>query len=101
MVRLGFDRPTCASLKSPGSTPKDEMIDIAQVDFSHHSNPLSSGSVHDLRPSSSIPCSGVIVPDYQPLVLGTWIEKELPTGGPPVKMSTSLIHVVVSYDGPK
>ncbi len=99
-----FHRPTCASLKSPGSTPKDEhiskhsMVDIAQVDFSHHSNTISGGSVHDLNPSSSLPCSGVIVPNYQPLVRGTWIEKELPIGGPPVKLSTRLIHIVLSYD---
>jgi len=102
-LALLFNRPTCASLKSPGSTPKDEhMIDIAQVDFSHHSNPISSGSVYDLNPSSSIPCSGVIVPNYKPLIRGTWIEKELPTGGPPKKLSTRLIHFVCyPMTGPK
>ncbi len=98
-----FDRTTCASLKSPGSTPKDEhtsknhMIEIAQVDFSSHKNPISSKSDHDL-PSLSIPRSTVIVPNYQPLIRGTWTVKELLRDGPPVKLSTRLIHIVLTYD---
>ena len=98
------DRQTCASLMSPGSTTMVEPIskrpvrDFAQLDYSDHSIPISSGSLHDFDRSSPILCPGVVAPNYQPLIRGTWIEKDLPTGGPPVKLSTRLVHLVLSYD---
>lgn len=39
-----------------------------------------------------------VAPKYEPLTQGTWIERELPTGGPPVKLSTRLIHITLSRD---
>ena len=99
-----FDRPSRGSLKSPKSIPRNESIskssarDKAQLEFSDYSNPISNASVPDFNLSSPIPCLGVVAPRYEPLIQGTWIERELPTGGPPVKLSTRLIHITLSYD---
>lgn len=99
-----FDRPTWASSRSPRSTPRDGFISKLpvrhkmKVDYSEYRNPKSSVSVHHLNTSSPIPCLGVVAPNYEPLIQGIWIERELPTFGPPVKLSTRLIHVTLSYD---
>ena len=99
-----LDYPKCRSSKSPGSFPRDEPIskipvrDNAQLDFSNHGNPKSSASVRDLDLSSPVLCPGVVASNYEPLIQGTWIERELPLGGPPVKLSTRLIHITLSCD---
>ena len=83
-------RPKCASLKSPRSVPTTVPVrDNAQLDFSDHVKPRSIASVRE---------SGVFASKYQPLIRGRWIERELPTGGPPVKLSTRLIHITLSYE---
>ncbi|KAF6227104.1 hypothetical protein HO133_008545 [Letharia lupina] len=99
-----FDRPTYVSSKSPRSIPRDGSVsklpvgDKAQWDFTDHNNPRSSASVQSLDLSRPIMYPDAVAPKYEPLTQGTWIERELPTGGPPVKLSTKLIHITLSRD---
>ena len=88
-----FNRPTCASPLS-----QYPVRDTSQLDFSGQRYPTSSGSLHRLNPSLPIRRSVVIAPNHQLLIRGQWIERELPTGGLPVRLSTDLIHLILSYD---
>lgn len=90
-----LDRLNSPSLKSPRPVPRHKPMpklpvrDKTQLDFSNHLNPRSSASIRE---------SGIVASKYEPLIQGTWVERELPTGGPPVKLSTRFIHVTLSYD---
>lgn len=97
-----FARAKCPS-KSSNSlsnvevTPKRPARDIAQPEFSVQSSLTSIGFGFDSSPSP-IPCPDDVPSEYQPLVRGKWIEKELSAGGPPVRLSTRRIHITLSYD---
>ncbi|KAL9099809.1 MAG: hypothetical protein Q9163_004744 [Psora crenata] len=101
-----IDRPSNDLSGSLSSMPSDEhiagfLVGDTLSNPSNNKNSEYNDTVHELNPSASDGCLDIAIPNYEPLIQGTWMEKELPNDGPPVKLSTGSINVTLANDWAK